>query len=71
MRINNCLHSEFGIKNLYHRMIFTACAIVAKRYDAFMQRGMDYSTFHNSIISCLNKELIKDKNQNMKLDLLL
>ena len=25
-RINNCLHSEFGIKNLYHRMIFTACA---------------------------------------------
>lgn len=70
MRINNCLHSEFGIKNLYHRMIFTACALVAKRYDAFMQRGMDYSTFHNSIISCLNKELIKDKNQNMKLDLL-
>ncbi|WP_288921791.1 hypothetical protein [uncultured Bifidobacterium sp.] len=28
-RINNCLHTEFGIKNLYSRMIFTACALVA------------------------------------------
>lgn len=49
-RINDCLHSEFGIKNLYHRMIFTACALVAKRYGAFMAPGMDYSTFHNSIL---------------------
>ena len=70
MRINNCLHKEFGIKNLYHRMIFTACALVAKRYGAYMSKGMDYSTFHNSILSSLNKELIKDKNQNTKLDLL-
>lgn len=42
-RINNCLHFEFGIRNLYHRMIFTACALVAKRYDALMVSGMDYS----------------------------
>ena len=28
-KINDCLHTEFGIKNLYHRMIFTACALVA------------------------------------------
>ena len=35
-KINNCLHFEFGIKNLYHRMIFTACALVAKRFDALM-----------------------------------
>lgn len=69
-RINNCLHSEFGIKNLYHRMIFTACALVARRYGAFMSRGMDYSTFHNSILSCLNKELLQDKQQNAKLNLL-
>ena len=27
-RVNDCLHTEFGIKNLYHRMIFTACALV-------------------------------------------
>ena len=69
-RINNCLHFEFGIKNLYSRMIFTACALVAKRYDAFMSAGMDYSVFHNSILSCLNKELIKDKKQNRKLGIL-
>ncbi|NLA77057.1 MAG: SAM-dependent DNA methyltransferase, partial [Clostridiales bacterium] len=35
-RINDCLHTEFGIKNLYHRMIFTACALVAKRYGALL-----------------------------------
>lgn len=69
-RINNCLHFEFGIKNLYHRMIFTACALVAKRYDALMISGMDYSEFHNAILNCLNKELLRDKHQNQKLSLL-
>lgn len=70
-KINNCLHFEFGIKNLYHRMIFTACALVAKRYNAFMEPGMDYSTFHNAILSTLNKELYRDKQQNQKLEILL
>lgn len=69
-RINNRLHFEFGIKNLYHRMIFTACALVAKRYDALMVKGMDYSEFHNAILNCLNKELIRDKKQNHKLGIL-
>lgn len=70
-RINNCLHFEFGIKNLYHRMIFTACALVAKRYDAAMVAGMDYNTFTSAIYSALNKALIHDKKQNQKLQLLL
>lgn len=69
-RINNLLHTEFGIKNLYHRMIFTACALVAKRYDGFMHAGMDYNTFTSSILSAINKALIRDKKQNQKLDLL-
>lgn len=69
-KINNCLHFKFGIKNLYHRMIFTACALVAKRYDALMVKGMDYSEFHNAILNCLNKELIRDKQQNRKLGIL-
>lgn len=69
-RINNCLHFEFGIKNLYHRMIFTACALVAKRYNALMVEGMDYSEFHNAILNCLNKELYRDRQQNQKLSLL-
>ncbi len=70
-KINNCLHFEFGIKNLYHRMIFTACALVAKRYDAFMHEGMDYSTFTNTIQSSIGKALIREKKQNQKLELLL
>ena len=69
-KINNCLHFDFGIKNLYHRMIFTACALVAKRYNALMVSGMDYSEFHNAILNCLNKELIHDKQQNRKLGIL-
>lgn len=69
-KINNCLHFDFGIKNLYHRMIFTACALVAKRYNALMVNGMDYSEFHNAILNCLNKELIHDKQQNRKLGIL-
>jgi type I restriction enzyme M protein len=70
MRINNSLHSDFGIKNLYHRMIFTACALVARRYDAVLVRGMDYSAFHSGILSALNKAIRADKQQNAKLELL-
>lgn len=70
-KINDCLHFEFGIKNLHHRMIFTACALVAKRYDALMVKGMDYSTFTNAIQSSIGKALIRDKRQNQKLELLL
>ena len=70
-KINDCLHFEFGIKNLYHRMIFTACALVAKRYDALMVEGMDYPAFTNAIQSSLTKALIRDKRQNQKLELLL
>lgn len=70
MRINNSLHSDFGIKNLYHRMIFTACALVARRYDAVLVPGMDYSAFHSGILSALNKAIRVDKQQNSKLELL-
>lgn len=70
MKINNSLHGNFGIKNLYHRMIFTACALVARRYDAILVRGMDYEAFHNGILSALNKAIRADKEQNSKLRLL-
>lgn len=72
-RINNCLHSEFGIKNLYHRMIFTACALVAERYGAKLQnvKDMGYNVFRNRIFDVLSKSLEKDKQQNSKIGLLL
>lgn len=69
-RINDCLHFDFGIKNLYHRMIFTACALVAKRYNAILVAGMDYTVMKNSILSTLSKSLEEDRKQNLKLDLL-
>ena len=72
-KINNGLHFEFGIKNLYHRMIFTACALVAERYGAGLKRLKDlgYSTFHTAIHSTLSKSLLKSRNQNVKIDILL
>jgi len=69
-KINDCLHTEFGIKNLYHRMIFTACALVAKRYEAILIKGMSFSLMKTSILSTLNKSLEDSKKQNIKLDLL-
>lgn len=69
-KINDCLHIDFGIKNLYHRMIFTACALVAKRYDALLVENMNFVTMKNSILSTLNKSLEESKKQNLKLDLL-
>lgn len=70
-KINDCLHVKFGIKNLYHRMIFTACALVAKRYGASLIKGMNYQTFHTSIHSTLAKSLEDSRRQNQKLDILL
>ena len=70
-RINDNLHVNFGIKNLNHRMIFTACALVAKRYDALLTKGMSYTLFKTSILSTLNTSLQEHRNQNQKLDLLI
>lgn len=69
-KINDCLHIDFGIKNLYHRMIFTACALVAKRYGAMLVKSMNFTLMKNSILSTLNKSLEENRKQNLKLDLL-
>lgn len=69
-RINDCLHTEFGIKNLYHRMIFTACALVGCRYGAILVEGMDFSLMKNSILNTLSKSLEDSKKQNIKLEIL-
>lgn len=70
-KINDCLHTQFGIKNLYHRMIFTACALVAKRYGALLLKNMSFSLMKNSILSTLSKSLEDSRKQNLKLDLLI
>lgn len=70
MKINNCLHREFGVKNLNHRMIFTACALVAVKEGAILHKGTEYSLFHQTILNQLSKSLKDAKRQNEKLDLL-
>ena len=72
-RINNCLHSEFGIKNLYHRMIFTACALVARRYGADLNSAanLGWTAFQSEVKRALNQAFIRAQNQNTKLDQLL
>lgn len=69
-KINSTLHTDFGIKNLYHRMIFTACALVAVKEGATLVEGMKYDVFHQAILSQLNESLKENKKQNQKLDLL-
>lgn len=67
--INDNLHVNFGVKNLYHRMIFTACALVAERYGAKLEalKGREFSMLHGQVLSTLNKSLYDDKKQNSKL----
>lgn len=71
MKINNLLHFKFGVNDYYDRMIFTACALVAKRYGAWLDKGRDYTTLHNSILNSLSKSLDTAIKQNEKLKILL
>ncbi|NLK93083.1 MAG: SAM-dependent DNA methyltransferase, partial [Bacteroidales bacterium] len=74
-KINNSLHFKFGMTDLQDRMIFTACALVAQRYNpkTGLQnlKNMNYSTFHTWIYSALAKAIEDDKRQNAKLEVLL
>lgn len=70
-KINDCLHYKFGIKNLYHRMIFTACALVAKRFDAKMVKGQSYLGMKSEIEATLQKQETESKEEKEKIDFLL
>lgn len=73
-KINNTLHFNFGIKNLYQRMIFTACALVAQRYGGHVERlqNLGYNTFRTGVFDTLSKSLEKNSSaQNGKVDVLL
>lgn len=71
-KINNGLHFDFGIKNLYHRMIFTACAMVAERYGANLKglKGRKYSVFHQSVMDGLDDVLGTSYRKNTKIGIL-
>ncbi|MBR2393167.1 MAG: SAM-dependent DNA methyltransferase [Alphaproteobacteria bacterium] len=69
-KINDNLHFNFGIKNLNHRMIFTACALVAKRYGALLHYGMNWDTLNTSVLSTLKRSYQDSRRVNQKLDLI-
>ena len=73
--INDNLHSKFGMNSLNHRMIFTACALVAQRFnpkDGLQNlKNMGYDTFKNWVINALKVAIDDDKRKNMKLDILI
>lgn len=69
--INDTLHKNFGVKNLYHRMIFTACALVAVRYNKdCLFENMDFDLMHNAILNQIEKSLQDSKQQNLKIEIL-
>jgi len=70
-KINDLLHFKFGVNDYYDRMVFTACALVGKRYGAWLDKGRDYTTLHNSILNTLSKSLDTAIKQNEKLKILL
>lgn len=79
-RINDNLHFGFGMNDLKDRMIFTACALVAQRFNPVnglqTQKGQDYDIVHGWISNKLAIEINKDNanqnlNPNRKLNILL
>lgn len=76
--INDILHFDFGIQNYVERMIFTVSALVAKKYGAVLNVGMDFETFKGNVIPKLvqlpdtnniNKHLIESfKNVKMNMN---
>lgn len=72
-KINDLLHFKFGIKNLYHRMIFTASALVVERFGGNLEaiKNNGYEPFRNKIYDTLAKSLQEHRRQNLKIDILL
>ena len=69
--INDTLHFELRLNNLYHRMIFTACALVAIRYGAVLTPNMGYKALRATISERLAIGLKEDLLINQKLNSLI
>lgn len=70
-RINEALHAMIKMKNLYHRMIVTACALVAKRYGASLHPDQSFTSTMVEIRSVLNDYPGDQDSQKSKLSELL
>lgn len=71
-RINDNLHFNFGINNLKHRMIFTACALVADKNRAELTtlKGKSFETLQRNIIETLQNSYDQARQKNLKLDII-
>jgi len=69
--INDCLHFSFGLNNLQHRMIFTACALVACGNGALLTENMNYEMLRVAVYTTLKKQLHDSQKHNQKINLLL
>lgn len=65
-RINDILHFKFGMKNLRHRMILAACALVAKRNGAPLVGKMDRGKFREAVSNGLGRISVRDGEQGKK-----
>ncbi len=74
--INDTLHIELNIKNLYHRMIFTATSIVAIYFDndgclKKLKNIPSYEVFKRTISEFLKEKFKKDNERFEKIENLL
>lgn len=69
--INDILHFNFTIDNLKHRMIWTACALVANRFGSKLQTGDSIEVIKQKILDELNRQITKNHAKNTKLDTLI
>lgn len=70
--INDNLHVNFGIKNLSHRMIFTACALVTQTRGAMLNDLKDHSfqVLRAEIRRVIHSLIQTDTDKNMDLNIL-
>ena len=67
------LQIKFGIKNLYHRMIFTASALAVEGFGGNLEaiKNNGFNTFRNKIYDTLSKSLEHHKQENLNIGILL
>ncbi len=72
ININELLHHKFIMQDLKHRMIFTACALVAHKKGAKLENFTDlsFSLLKSRIIEILESSYSEEKRTNEKLNII-
>ena len=70
--INELLHHKFIMQDLRHRMIFTACALVAHKKGAKLEnfKSLSFSLLKRQIIEVLENSYSEEKRTNEKLSII-